>query len=59
MACRDSDGNLISADSAEKLGEYHLEKVPMEKVPFWISSTFPQHCGGKRSRELRKIWKFM
>ncbi|XP_054777236.1 leucine--tRNA ligase, chloroplastic/mitochondrial isoform X2 [Prosopis cineraria] len=30
MACRDGDGNLISADST--LGENNLEKVPEEKV---------------------------
>ncbi|KAF7840596.1 leucine--tRNA ligase, chloroplastic/mitochondrial [Senna tora] len=32
MACRDQDGNLISADSVDMLGEHNLEKVPEEKV---------------------------
>ncbi|KAJ4980861.1 hypothetical protein NE237_031698 [Protea cynaroides] len=31
-ACRDSEGKLISADSADILGEHHQERVPEEKV---------------------------
>lgn len=34
MACRDQDGNLISANSADMLGEHNLEKVPDEKVSY-------------------------
>lgn len=32
MACRDSEGNLISADSAEMTGEHIQERIPEEKV---------------------------
>lgn len=32
MACRDPDGNLISADSASLLDGHHQERVPEEKV---------------------------
>ncbi|XP_042520256.1 leucine--tRNA ligase, chloroplastic/mitochondrial isoform X1 [Macadamia integrifolia] len=31
-ACRDSEGKLVSADSADELGEHHQERVPEEKV---------------------------
>ena len=31
MACRDSDGNFVSADSVNAFGE-HLERIPEEKV---------------------------
>lgn len=37
MACRDPDGNLISAESAETIGEYIQEKVPEEKVLCWMT----------------------
>ncbi|XP_043688772.1 leucine--tRNA ligase, chloroplastic/mitochondrial isoform X2 [Telopea speciosissima] len=30
--CRDSEGKLVSADSADVLGEQHQERVPEEKV---------------------------
>ena len=32
MACRDSNGNLISAESAETTAEYYQVKIPEEKV---------------------------
>ncbi|KAM7506289.1 hypothetical protein LguiB_005193 [Lonicera macranthoides] len=32
MACRDPDGNFISADSAKVLGECDQERIPEEKV---------------------------
>ncbi|KAI4295952.1 hypothetical protein L6164_035945 [Bauhinia variegata] len=32
MACRDPDGNLISADSVDMLNENNLERIPEEKV---------------------------
>ncbi|XP_059662567.1 leucine--tRNA ligase, chloroplastic/mitochondrial isoform X2 [Cornus florida] len=32
MACRDPDGNFISADSVDVLGEHHQEIIPEEKV---------------------------
>jgi hypothetical protein len=32
MAFRDSDGNFISADSADRLGEVDQERIPEEKV---------------------------
>jgi len=32
MACRDQDGNLISADSPDLLNERKLEIIPAEKV---------------------------
>lgn len=32
MAFRDSEGHLISADSADMLGESNVEKIPEEKV---------------------------
>ncbi|XP_057513229.1 leucine--tRNA ligase, chloroplastic/mitochondrial isoform X1 [Actinidia eriantha] len=32
MACRDSDGNFVSADSVNAFGEHHLERIPEEKV---------------------------
>lgn len=32
MACRDQDGNLISADSTDMLNEHNLERIPEEKV---------------------------
>ncbi|KAI4298734.1 hypothetical protein L6164_032257 [Bauhinia variegata] len=32
MACRDQDGNLISADSVDMLNENNLESIPEEKV---------------------------
>lgn len=32
MACRDSDGNLVSADSVDMLKEHSQEKVPEENV---------------------------
>ncbi|KAF5943595.1 hypothetical protein HYC85_017672 [Camellia sinensis] len=32
MACRDSDGNFISADSVDVFGEHHQERIPDEKV---------------------------
>lgn len=32
MACRDKDGNLISADSTNKLNENNLERISEEKV---------------------------
>ncbi|KAJ1405559.1 Valyl/Leucyl/Isoleucyl-tRNA synthetase, editing domain [Sesbania bispinosa] len=31
MACKDQDGNLISADSTAMLNEYNLERIPEEK----------------------------
>ena len=32
MACRDSDGNFVSADSVNAFGEHHLERIPEENV---------------------------
>lgn len=32
MAFRESDGNFISADSADMLGEANQERIPEEKV---------------------------
>lgn len=32
MACRDSDGNLVSVDSVDALSEYSQERVPEENV---------------------------
>ncbi|PON91280.1 Leucine-tRNA ligase [Trema orientale] len=32
MACKDSDGNLISAESAETMGEHNQERIPEENV---------------------------
>lgn len=32
MACRDSDGNLVSADSVDESKEHSQEKVPEENV---------------------------
>lgn len=32
MACRDKDGNLVSADSTNMLNEHSLEKISEEKV---------------------------
>lgn len=32
MACRDEDGNLISADSADMLNGHNLERISEEKV---------------------------
>lgn len=32
MACRDQDGNLISADSTGMLNDHKLEIIPVEKV---------------------------
>jgi leucyl-tRNA synthetase len=32
MACRDKDGNLISADSTNMLNEHNLERISEEKV---------------------------
>lgn len=32
MACRDQDGNLISAELTDMLNEHSLEKIPEEKV---------------------------
>lgn len=35
MACRDEDGNLISADSTNMLNEHNLERISEEKVSQW------------------------
>ncbi|KAL7244249.1 hypothetical protein ACSBR1_016477 [Camellia fascicularis] len=32
MACRDSDGNFMFADSVDVFGEHHQERIPDEKV---------------------------
>ncbi|KAM6585672.1 hypothetical protein CsatB_012674 [Cannabis sativa] len=32
MACKDASGNIISAESAETVGEYNQERIPEEKV---------------------------
>ncbi|TKY53984.1 Leucine--tRNA ligase [Spatholobus suberectus] len=40
MACRDQDGNLISADSTDMLNEHNLERIPEEKVS-QLSFHFP------------------
>ena len=37
MACKDSNGNLISAESAETMGEYNQERIPEEKVISWMT----------------------
>lgn len=40
MACRDPDGNLISADSVDELSEYSQERVPEEEVFFFLIYTY-------------------
>lgn len=37
MACRDSDGNLVSADSVDVLKDYSQEKVPEDNVCFLVA----------------------
>lgn len=32
MACKDGDGNFVSADSVDALGEHKQERIPEEKV---------------------------
>lgn len=32
MACRDQDGNMMSADATAMLNEHNLVRVPEEKV---------------------------
>lgn len=32
MAYRDAEGRLLSADSVSDVGEYALERIPVEKV---------------------------
>lgn len=40
MACRDSEGNLVSADSVDALSEYSQEMVPEENVCLHGCMTF-------------------
>ncbi|KAI8001793.1 hypothetical protein LOK49_LG09G00261 [Camellia lanceoleosa] len=39
MACRDSDGNFMFADSVDVFGEHHQERIPDEKVTEEIEGT--------------------
>ncbi|KAK6123915.1 hypothetical protein DH2020_042334 [Rehmannia glutinosa] len=44
-AFRDSDGNLVSADSADEMGNFSQESVPEEKAcPHFINAGIMQFC---------------
>lgn len=58
MACRDPDGNLISAESAETMGEYNQEKIPEEKVVSWMTQTFTSPMIKVDDREEKRLISF-
>ena len=40
MACRDPDGNLISASSVDMLGDCTQERIPEEKVGLFLHALY-------------------